>query len=472
MSFASRLAPLVSLFAAAACSTGGVDAPADMSVTIVDMTTVDAKIPGLATACAPRTAPVKLSALPGEHRYPRVAYSGSTFLAAWNTESTDETGRHNRIDAQLVDGSGQKLGPNLPMSPQTIADDSPPSLAAVTSGTIIAWARRQGDATDVVVSTVDATGQKLATNGQPCDPAAIDCGLTQVTAAGTVSQPYLGRPVTGERTGTPTENVLSLAWIDTRHYPCAPEGCLNLNDVYWKKIQANGTELVPERRITPVGFNRRHNNPRMAFDGTFSGIVYRDDTGVLFSDFYFAAVDSLGLIATSPTKFGSAAGRGLQVGGPDLIYDDESYALASIAGSPTQASVVFQRLQSNGQSALLPRGVSFEGVACTPTVAWNGEHYAIAWQTDCSIAGSDLAFVLVDKGGTRIRPDGTSCVGSFDNDCGVQIIVPSEAGLASFPELVWAGNSNFGLVWMERQGRDASTAEANVMFTEIDCKPL
>ena len=472
MAFSLRLSyALVPLLAA--CSTGGTDPPRrDLSVA-VDAGQLDAKMPGLATACGPRTAPVRLSNLPGEHQYPRVSFTGTSYLVAWNTETVEQTGLVNRIDAQLVDGDGQKLGPNLPMSPSSIADQSPPSVAPVTNGTAIAWARRDGKgSTNIVLSTLDNNGQKLSSTGAACLPDKEDCGIVEVTDSGRATYPYLGRPVLTERTAVPTDNVVSLAWLDTRNYPCPPQGCLNLNDVYWKKLQAGGTELIPERRLTPVGANRRHANPRMAFDGASSGVVYRDDTAVLYTDFYFTAVDLVGLVSTSPTKIGSAAGKGLQVGGPDMIYADSAYALVSIAGSTGSANVVFQRLQSNGQSALLPRGVSFTGIACTPTVAFNGEFYGIAWQTDCSLAGSALAFVLVDKQGVRMKADGTSCIGSFDDTCGVQIIVPAEAGLSSFPELVWSGNSNFGLVWMERQGREAGQADANVMFTEIDCKAL
>lgn len=471
MSLASRLIS-VSALLAAACSAGG-DNPdrRDLSVP-VDLGVVDAKIPGNATACAPRATPVNVSALPGEHRYPRISFTGTAFLVAWNTQTFDNTGFHNRIDAQLIQGDGTKLGPNLPMSPESIADESPPSIAPVTKGSVVAWVRRSDKGSDVVLTTVDQVGQKLAATGGPCAPDAPDCGIAQVTDSGKTSMPYLGRPVLAERTASPTENVISVTWLDTRHYPCSDAGCLNLNDVYWKKVEANGTELVPERQLSPVGFDRRHASPRMAFDGTFSGIVYRDDSAVLFTDFYFTAVDGLGLVATSPTKIGSAAGKGLQVGGPDLIYGDSAYSLVSIAGSSNAASVVFQRLQSNGQSALLPRGVSFQGVACTPTIAFNDDHYGIAWQTNCADPGSELAFVLIDKTGSRIRADGTSCLGTFDDACGVQIIVPSEAGLASYPELVWAGGHNFGLTWMEREGREAGQAAANVMFTEIACKPL
>src|SRR6185295_2578186 len=146
------------------------------------------------------------------------------------------------------------------------------------------------------------------------------------------------------------------------------------------------------------------------------------------------------------------------------------YALATATGSDATSAIVFQRNASNGQSTLAPKGITFGGVACTPAIAWDGEHYAVVWQTGCGKPGTNLAFQLIDADGIRVQADGISCGSSLDPMCGVQLITQNTKDLAAYPEMVWAGGHTFSVVWMQGPPVASSGAPMDeIYFARIDC---
>jgi hypothetical protein len=386
-------------------------------------------------------------------------------VAAWNTTVSQALFGH-RIDVAVTDADGNRIGPNLPMTADPVADPSAPSVAALTGGTVIAWSRITDTGTHIVLDTLDPSGQKLDGFGAPCDPGVPDCGVFQVTQNGNARSPFLARPIAAPHTASPTENQVGLTWIGS-HDACLPTGpCANVADVFWKKIEANGVELVPDKQITAS--SGIYALPRLAFDGTHDGIVWRDDSPATHSDFYFATIDELGQISAAPTLVGSAGGSFVAFGSPDLVWDETDYALAAAGGGD---SVLFERFATNGVSIAAPRGVTFGGVACTPALAWDGEHFALAWQTECNQPASDLAFELFDGQGVRIKPDGTSCGGSVDPTCGLLLLTHNAKQSAVDPEMVWAGGHSFGVVFTEVDASDAAGSQSDIYFQRIDCVP-
>src|SRR5262249_19675626 len=144
-------------------------------------------------------------------------------------------------------------------------------------------------------------------------------------------------------------------------------------------------------------------------------------------------------VSSPPGRIGSAAGSFVGLGTPDLVWAESDYALLTASGDDNGANVVLSRFHQNGTTVLPARGVTFGGVAGTPSLAWGGAQFAVAWQTDCGQAGSALAFELVDKNGVRVRRDGTSCGASLDPDCGVTMLSQTGGSIAASPDLVWAG---------------------------------
>jgi hypothetical protein len=422
---------------------------------------VDFHVPRPATKCAAAGQSRVLSNLPGTHALPRVGFTGANFVVAWNTA---QAGQY-RIDVSLTDLQGNRLGPNIPLSQNPIADSWAPSVSTLINGTVIAWTRLSAGKSDIVIDTLDTTGQRLDASGKPCDPAQPSCGIFAVTSSGSASYPYLSRPEADIHSATPVDNQVGLAFVDTRNYAATP-----YNDVYWKRITANGTALTPEQRLTASVMNRRNEFPRLAFDGVHDSLVWRDATQAANVLFYFAALDSNGLVSKGPIQVGQTSGSFVSAGAPDLVWTGNEYALATANGSDAASSVVFQRFQSNGISTLNPVGVTFGGVACTPAIAWDGEFFAVVWQTDCGQPGSNLAFELIDPSGTRYASDGTSCGTSVDPTCGVIELTSYTVETASFPEIVWAGGTSFGVAWMDtaRGGADGGV-DSQVYFTRVDC---
>ncbi len=448
------------LLVLSACNNDRVDANLDMS------RPPDADLP----PDAPRTCAVsgpahQLSNLTGQHAYPRIASNGAGYVVAW-LSGIPGTPPTFRIDATLTDNLGNKLGPNLPMSQLAIAEQDPPSVAPIVGGTTIAWTRRAGAATDIALTTLDASGQKLDPSGKPCDPADLGCGIFVVTTSGTARAPYLERPFGDVHTTGATENQLGLTFVDSRGYPSPAQ-----NDVYWKRVQTNGTELLYEKKLTSM-MGSRFASPRLAFDGFHQAVVWRDVTVATTSDLYFTTIDNLGQISSLVQKIGSASGNNAP-STPDLLWTGDEYALVSATGTDATAAVLFQRQSPTGTSTLAPKGVTFEGSACAPAIAFDGQSYAIVYQLDCGKVGSDLAFIRVDPNGTRRQLDGTSCADSVDPMCGRLVLTSqAERGGASRPEMVYGGDGSFAIVWMQGPAGpnlDPGTP-LEVYLQRIDCK--
>lgn len=442
--------------------------PPDLGVDMATIEPADLHTPHPATRCAPASPASVLSNLPGTHALPRVGYTGSSFIVAWNTAVSGA----NRIDIALTDLSGKKMGPNIPLSQNPIATGDAPSVSSLVNGTVIAWTRASGAETDIVIDTLDPTGQRLDASGKPCDPAQVDCGIFAVTSSKTASFPYLARPQVDQHSASPVDSVVGLAFTDSRNYPCVPATppCTSngYNDVYWKEVTANGATIGQEQRITAPGANTHNEFPRLAFDGVHDSLVWRDATNSSQVLYWFATLSSIGQLASGPTKVGTTSGSFVTAGAPDLLWTGSEYALAITNGSDAQSSVIFERLQSNGTATLQPVGVTFGGVACTPAIAWDGEFYAVVWQSDCGEPGSQLAFELIDPSGVRWKPDGTSCGTSVDANCGVQLLTSNSTEVAAFPEIVWAGGTSFGVAWMNTSRTDGSF-DSQVWFSRIDC---
>jgi hypothetical protein len=434
----------------AGCSEGGGGEKPDLSVAGFDL----AFAQPMATHCMAADNPKILSALPGRHRNPRLAFSGSGYLVAWNTEI--DSGEH-RIDMAVTDGDGNRLGPNISLTAGAVADASPPTLAPLSGGTVVAWSRVTPTGTHIFMSSFDKTGQKLDASGMPCDPGLPECGLFQVTSRGNEREPFLTLPTVAAHTALPTDTQVGLSWIQSSGV---------VSDVYWKKIQGNGQELIPDKQVTVQ--SGKYALPRMAFDGVHQGISWRDDARSPAADFYFATLDALGQVSSQAAIVGMASGPYAAMGSPDLIWSDSDYALVAATGGAPAATITIERFASNGVQILPPHAVTFGGIACTPSVAWDGEAYGITWQTLCNQNGSSLAFELVDKNGLRLAADGSICPPS-EPACGTEFLAGTAATRQSDPEMVWAGGNSFAVVWTEVSATDAGMDASEVYFSRVDC---
>ena len=407
--------------------------------------------------CAPVGTANELSNLNGQHASPRIVTNGAGYAVAWVTGIAGAPATF-RIDAALTDATGKRVGPNLPVSMDAIAAGDPPSLAPVTGGTAIAWTRKAGPSNDIVLTVMDQNGQKLAPTGLPCAPSDSSCGLSPLTHSGLATTPFLERPYGDKSEVGPTQNQLGLTFVDSRNYPCTTAPCTDGNDVFWKRIQTDGAELLFEKPLTSSP-GRKFAAPRLAFDGVHQGAVWRDVTTGANSDLYFTTLDNLGQLSMPPQKIGSASGANAP-STPDILWTGSEYALVSATGTDATAAVLFQRQSPTGATTLSPKGITFGGSACAPAIAFDGEAYGVVYQIDCNHAGSDLAFVRINADGTRYALDGTSCGASVDPKCGEVLISHSEIEGASRPEMVLGTDGSFAVVWM--QGREGANLDPTV----------
>jgi hypothetical protein len=411
-----------------------------------------------------------LSDLDGQHAYPRIASNGVGYVVAWvsylaGTPSTF------RIDAAVTDLLGDVLGPNLPMSAQAIATADPPSVTPISSGTSVAWTRATGTSTDLVLTTLDVHGQKLDANGAACDPADDTCSIFPITASGTASAPFLDRPNGDKIIAGTTEDQLAVAFLDTRNYPCTLAPCSDYNDVFWKRVQSNGTELIHEKQLTTTGLSH-YTSPGLAFDGVHEGIHWQQNAANMTSNLFFSTLDAFGNFTSLVQQLGSVSGTSAP-STPDLVWAAGGYALASASGTDATATVLFQRQNSNGTANLAPKAVTFEGADCAPAIAYDGTNYAIAYQLGCGTIASAVAFIRIAPDGTRLQLDGTSCGANADPACGrLYIATPSANGSAARPQMVIGADGAFTIVWMQGLAATpggASATPLDVYLQRVTC---
>ncbi len=447
----------------AGCSDDRGTGKGDMAQTGLDL------VSSKPVSCGLVGGPHQLSGLGGQHASPRLAANTKGFVVAWLTGIPGTTPTY-RIDASLTDRAGNRLGPNIPLSAQAIAEPDAPALSPISGGTSIAWTRRNGTTTDIMLTTLDGNGQRLDAAGSPCDPAEAACGVFPATSSGAARQPFLERPQGDTHTTGATQNQLGLAFVDSREYPCPMAPCPTSNHVYWKRVQSNGLELVFEKKLTTL-FGARYAAPRLAFDGTRQGVVWRDETLGSPVDLYFTTVDALGQTASLLQKIGTVSGSN-STSSPDLVWTGAEYALVTTTGTDATAAVLFQRQNSAGLSTLSPRAITFGGTSCTPTLAFDGQAYGVAYQTNCGKPDGNVVFVRIDAQGVRYALDGTSCGDSVDPTCGQLQITQNTTVGASRPEVVYGGDGGFAIAWM--QGPEGPSLRPgvplDVYLQRVDCK--
>jgi hypothetical protein len=415
----------------------------DMSASAGDMAVAS----GRCTVGAPRP----LSDLPGSHVTPRIEWNGTGFVAAWITNVTAGA----RVDVAVTDGLGAHLGPNLPLSTQpTARSSSPPSVAVLTVGTVVAWTRTTSNGDDVVFDTLDANGERLDASGTPCDPAADGCGIFAVTNSGTASFPALGR--TGRNPdGTPTDADVTLAYVDERNH-CGSSGCNGLSDVFWTRVRADGT-VGKERQVTPMGSNVVSTFPRMAYDGSHDALVWRDDTQPPLANFLFAMIDTNGNVVAGPGLVGSAAGQATRQSVPDLVYAAGGFALVDASGDDPTAAVLMQRFAGDGTTLLGATPLTNGTSACTPAIATDGTDFALVWQSPCNQPGGNIVFTRVDASGKRVQVD-----------MPVTDFMASGSGIAATPTIA-AADTGYGVAWEQRGMGDGGTMTSEIWFARISC---
>ena len=89
-------------------------------------------------------------------------FTGQGYVVAWNTEIDNAGQPAYRIDLAVTDLDGMRLGPNVSLSADAVADTSPPSVAPLQGGTVVALSRRTATGTHIYISTFDANGQRIA----------------------------------------------------------------------------------------------------------------------------------------------------------------------------------------------------------------------------------------------------------------------------------------------------------------------
>ncbi|MCC6751621.1 MAG: hypothetical protein IT371_28475 [Deltaproteobacteria bacterium] len=393
---------------------------------------------------------------------PRLAWSEGVYGIAWAQDLANGGQYATQPMLALFDAEGEPVGKPLALTEKGTANPADPvGIAGVPDGFAVVWAdrRQSGDKRALVLARVNAKGQRLAGTA-PCT--APGCGEVHLLSAMYASSPHLVRPGFLGLEGRAKTTSLAVTWRDGRNvkpptFPGGPEE--GRYDVFMKVVKLDGTQVLPEQRITTDTSRPHPATPVSSFDGTKYAMVWRDLADLGASELFFALVAADGRVLTEEKTL--AVNRGLAASAPDLVWAGPEFGVAySDNPDKDNGSIRFARVTRAGE-LLASQTVTTFGNPCTPTVAFNGERYAVAWQDRCGADGSKLVFALIDDGGKPLLPDGKSCLTSESPDCGLVTVSTEKDGTAAYPNMISVGGK-FALTWMNAPKR-------LIQFTHIVC---
>jgi hypothetical protein len=183
--------------------------------------------------------------------------------------------------------------------------------------------------------------------------------------------------------------------------------------------------------------------PELAYAGSGeSGVAWTDAREGDF-EIYFTIVDPDGAPLISDVRVTDATGNSVH---PSLIHTGTGYALSWMDARDGRFEIYFARLDNDGV-ALGPdvRVTDSLSLSASPSLAWNGAEFGLAWVDFRSPPG--IYFAQLDATGTPVGPAQH-----------LAVAFPACWGARS---LVWAG-SYYGLVW-----EDLRDGDYDVFFTRL-----
>ena len=251
-----------------------------------------------------------------------------------------------------------------------------------------------------------------------------------------------------------------VVWAEAREGP--------LTQLFYTFIDNDGVKQIGDIQLTDeAGAPPGRQSPDIVWNGTEFGITWVDNRNNLFPDLYFVLLDADGevLPRVDPDAPNGEIAEELRVtpestnaGGPSLVWNGSGWAAAfSDARNRTPLEendeIYFSRISGEGES-LDPENIrittdplDFPARDFTPSLAWNGNEYAIVWFGLNRQGGSGVYFTRVSRDGVAI---------------GEPRLIAATAGWPK-PSLVWAGDS-YGVAW---SGQD-DNENRDIYFARLD----
>ena len=176
--------------------------------------------------------------------------------------------------------------------------------------------------------------------------------------------------------------------------------------------------------------------PSIAWNGRGYGVAWEDArTGNPVV--YFALLDARGRRTRQEVPIGNAVGA-VPLGDlpPSLVWTGSEFAVAWRNASPGNGEIFFARVDESGSRIGTPVRLTNDAAdSSSPSLAWTGTEYGIAWTDTRSGSTQNVYFARVSALGAKIGSD-------------VKLTTASYPTYDQAPSLTWTG-SEFGVVWQE-----------------------
>ena len=239
----------------------------------------------------------------------------------------------------------------------------------------------------------------------------------------------------------------SLAWNGSEYglaYTCSTED-IDDSNIYFSRISETGVPAGESTRVNAVGGNA--GSPNLVWSDREYGVVWRDHRRGMYSELYFARLDSTGVRIGEDNALSAE-----RAGEPSIVWTGTEYGVAWSMQEGTDEDlrehVQFTRVSEAGLRIgdhVRVSDLSVCGrISATQTLSWTGTEYGIAWigMEDSHTSVSQVFFARISSIGV---PTGIiQRVNDFE-DSGEEMHGPT---------LAWDGDE-YGLVWESRESEDS-----------------
>lgn len=305
-----------------------------------------------------------------EQSYARVASDGTDYLVVWG-DSRVEGNEDSVLDGVPFDVWGARVSAagvvldvaGIPIAAVRGSEQRSPAVAFDGTNYVVAWADARSGQYDIYAA-------RVATDGRVLDPA----GIAVTTATGIQHEPDVA--------GSGGNSLI--VWRDERS---------GTPDIYAARLAATGSVLDGAGIAVSTAANSQR-APAVASAGAGFLVAWQDDrTTASDFDVYAARVDS--------------AGQVLDPAGVVVHAEANSQFEPAIASSGTGYLLAWSHTRNNGNKDVRAGRVTSDGTVldsgggvtvigsstdeARPAVAWNGTHFAVAWEDG---RGTDLGIYV------------------------------------------------------------------------------
>jgi hypothetical protein len=186
------------------------------------------------------------------------------------------------------------------------------------------------------------------------------------------------------------------------------------SEIFFARVDPRQGPVLPSLQVTTHNSGVRH--PQLAWNGSEWGIVWQDHQ--TFTEVYFQRVSALGALVGGNVRITNASGVSNE---PTLVWTGSEYGVVWDDFRSGELELWFARISSTGAKIGSDLQLTTAaGQSDSPSLAWGGGKFAVAWHDDLNAGESEILFLrlgcnCVDTDGDTV----SSCVDCDDTRAAV-----------------------------------------------------